>query len=45
MARSKNLEALADVAEAQWGLFTRRQAEATGMAWTTSPVPRCSTCT
>ena len=26
---------LADLAEGQWGLFTRRQAEATGMAWTT----------
>lgn len=35
MARSKHLETLADVAEDQWGLFTRRQAEATGMAWST----------
>jgi hypothetical protein len=29
------LAILADLAEDQWGLFTRRQAEATGMAWTT----------
>ena len=29
------MEALAEVAEDQWGLFTRRQAESTGMAWTT----------
>lgn len=33
--RSEYLEAVADLAEDQWGLFTRRQAEATGMAWTT----------
>ena len=26
---------LTDLAEEQWGLFTRRQAEATGMAWST----------
>lgn len=26
---------LADLAEEQWGLFTRRQAEATGLAWST----------
>src|SRR5262249_59642060 len=26
---------LTDRAEEQWGLFTRRQAEATGMAWST----------
>ena len=35
MPRPTTLEALADVAEEQWGLFTRRQAESTGMAWTT----------
>lgn len=29
------MEALVEVAEDQWGLFTRRQAELTGMAWTT----------
>jgi Transcriptional regulator, AbiEi antitoxin len=29
------VQSLADLAEDQWGLFTRRQAEATGMAWTT----------
>jgi hypothetical protein len=33
--RPHTLQTLADVAEGQWGLFTRRQAEATGMAWTT----------
>jgi predicted transcriptional regulator of viral defense system len=35
VARGTTLESLAEVAEDQWGLFTRRQAEATGMAWTT----------
>ena len=35
MPRGTTLEALAGVAEDQWGLFTRRQAESTGMAWTT----------
>lgn len=35
MPRASTFEALADLAEDQWGLFTRRQAEATGMAWTT----------
>jgi predicted transcriptional regulator of viral defense system len=33
--RATTLQSLADLAEEQWGLFTRRQAEATGMAWTT----------
>ncbi len=35
MPRGTTLESLAEVAEDQWGLFTRRQAELTGMAWTT----------
>lgn len=35
MPRSPALDALIELAEEQWGLFTRRQAEATGMAWTT----------
>jgi predicted transcriptional regulator of viral defense system len=35
MVRSSTLTNLADIAEDQWGLFTRRQAETTGMAWTT----------
>lgn len=35
MSRATTLDALADLTEDQWGLFTRRQAEATGMAWTT----------
>jgi len=35
MPRPVTLSVLADLAEDQWGLFTRRQAEATGMAWTT----------
>jgi len=35
MPRTSTWEALAEVAEEQWGLFTRRQAEATGMAWST----------
>jgi predicted transcriptional regulator of viral defense system len=35
MARAATLETLADLAEEQSGLFTRRQAESTGMAWTT----------
>ncbi|MFC4563830.1 type IV toxin-antitoxin system AbiEi family antitoxin domain-containing protein [Nocardiopsis mangrovi] len=35
MSRSSAMSALTDIAEEQWGLFTRRQAEATGMAWST----------
>jgi hypothetical protein len=35
MPRPGTLQALADLSEEQWGLFTKRQAEATGMAWTT----------
>jgi predicted transcriptional regulator of viral defense system len=35
MPRASTLEALADLSEEQWGLFTKRQAEDTGMAWTT----------
>jgi len=35
MPRAATIESLADLAEDQWGLFTRQQAEATGMAWTT----------
>src|SRR5205823_14155591 len=35
MPRGTTVEALAEVTEDQWGLFTRRQAESTGMAWTT----------
>jgi predicted transcriptional regulator of viral defense system len=35
MPRATTLHALADLTEEQWGLFTKRQAEATGMAWTT----------
>ena len=35
MPRSSTLETLADLTEDQWGLFTRRQAEGTGMAWST----------
>lgn len=35
MPTASTLATLADLAEDQWGLFTRRQAEATGMAWTT----------
>jgi hypothetical protein len=35
MPRAATIQLLADLAEDQWGLFTRRQAEATGMAWTT----------
>ena len=35
MPRAATIEALADLAEDQWGLFTRRQVAATGMAWTT----------
>ncbi|MFC3996764.1 type IV toxin-antitoxin system AbiEi family antitoxin domain-containing protein [Nocardiopsis sediminis] len=35
MLRSTALTSLADLAEEQWGLFTRRQAEAAGMAWST----------
>src|SRR2546430_12634887 len=33
MPRGVTLEALAEVAEDQWGLFTPRQAESTGKAW------------
>ena len=35
MSHATTLGALADLAEEQWGLFTRRQAEGTGMAWST----------
>jgi predicted transcriptional regulator of viral defense system len=35
MPRASTFVALAELAEEQWGLFTRLQAEATGMAWTT----------
>jgi predicted transcriptional regulator of viral defense system len=35
MPRASTLGALADLSEEQWGLFTRRQAEETGMAWST----------
>lgn len=35
MLRATTLQALAELAEEQGGLFTRRQAEATGLAWTT----------
>jgi predicted transcriptional regulator of viral defense system len=35
MPRSTTLSVLADLGEEQWGLFTRRQAEATGLAWST----------
>jgi hypothetical protein len=31
---ASTIQSLADIAEDQWGLFTRRQAEATDMAWT-----------
>ncbi|EQD81073.1 hypothetical protein B1A_00214, partial [mine drainage metagenome] len=35
MAHVATLELLADLAEDQWGLVTRRQAEVAGLAWTT----------
>ena len=35
MPRPGTIDLLADLSEEQWGLFTRRQAEATGIAWTT----------
>lgn len=35
MPSPNTLDALADIAEDQWGLFTRQQAESTGMAWST----------
>lgn len=35
MPRAETIQALADLSEEQWGLFTKRQAAATGMAWTT----------
>ncbi|MFD0772413.1 hypothetical protein ACFQZ2_00585 [Streptomonospora algeriensis] len=35
MHHSPAIALLADLAEEQWGLFTRRQAESTGMAWST----------
>src|SRR5437879_7218061 len=35
MPRVGTLDALANLAEEQWGLFTRREAESTGMAWST----------
>jgi predicted transcriptional regulator of viral defense system len=33
--KTSTIAALADLVEDQWGLFTRRQAEDTGLAWTT----------
>lgn len=35
MARVATIESLADLAEDQWGLVTRQQAENAGLAWTT----------
>jgi putative AbiEi antitoxin of type IV toxin-antitoxin system len=35
MARSTSIQKLADLAEDQWGLITRQQAERSGLAWTT----------
>jgi predicted transcriptional regulator of viral defense system len=35
MPRAATLDVLADLTEEQWGLFTTRQAETTGMAWST----------
>jgi predicted transcriptional regulator of viral defense system len=35
MPHARTLESLASLAEEQWGLFTRREAESSGMAWTT----------
>jgi predicted transcriptional regulator of viral defense system len=35
MPHSKTLDVLAGLAEDQWGLFTRQQAAAAGLAWTT----------
>ena len=35
MAKPTTLRTLASLAEDQWGLVTRQQAEATGLAWTT----------
>lgn len=35
MARVRTVQKLADLAEDQWGLVTRQQAEAAGLAWTT----------
>jgi Transcriptional regulator, AbiEi antitoxin len=35
MPRPQTLDRTAELAEDQWGLFTKRQAEASGMAWTT----------
>jgi predicted transcriptional regulator of viral defense system len=35
VAQRTTISVIADLAEEQWGLFTRRQAEATGMAWST----------
>lgn len=35
MSQPRPLGLLSDLTEDQWGLFTRRQAEATGMAWST----------
>ena len=35
MPRGATVETLADLTEDQWGLFTRRQAETAGLAWTT----------
>src|SRR2546423_3026412 len=41
MVRSSTMRTLTDLSEEQGGLFTRRQAEASGMAW--SPLARLST--
>ena len=35
MVRATTVGSLVELTEEQWGLFTRRQAEAIGMAWTT----------
>ncbi|MEV0392719.1 type IV toxin-antitoxin system AbiEi family antitoxin domain-containing protein [Polymorphospora rubra] len=35
MPHPATIRLLADLSEEQWGLFTRRQAEAAGLAWTT----------
>ena len=35
MTHASTLQVLSDLTEDQWGMFTRRQAEAAGLAWTT----------
>lgn len=35
MPHARTTQSIADIAEDQWGLITRRQAEGTGLAWTT----------